>query len=909
MRLVLAAVSLTVLASTLVAVAHTADEFARSRRTILVNAARVFAAAVAKGVESENEAQIYDALVGMRAFDGSEGGGSISFIGVEALNGRMLADLGQTARLVRDSSLGGQSDASLWAMLRSRTIQVVEPVRFPGREPIGRLILVMPADGLMAALMRTVAISLAGGVAAIGLGLAAALRMQRSITQPVLSLAATMARVRDQHDFHSVARQEANDEVGQLVGSFNAMMHEIRERDVKLADHRAHLEQQVLERTHDLSVAKNAAETANAAKSDFLATMSHEIRTPMNGVLVMAELLSAGDLPARQRRYAEVIARSGKSLLAIINDILDLSKVEAGKMEVEQIPVDPAEAADTVLSLFWERAQNKGLDLAAHVAPDTPATLLGDPVRLNQVIGNLVNNAIKFTERGHVLLSIGLDPHDPSRLRFAVSDTGIGIPADKIDKLFSAFSQVDQSTTRKFGGTGLGLAISKRLVEAMGGSFRVTSEAGRGSTFAFSIPVRDAGAARALPRAPALDGKRPLAIVAVRGDATARVAADHLAACGYGVERRDPAELAGPDGALPACDVLFAEGSVLAAASRQSRAGARRVVALTTMGDGAERQLETGGVADALLVRPLAAAELDELGRRLALGQSLRALGGERRGRTDSVPRFQGRRVLVADDSPVNREVAVEALARLGVQAEVAVDGRGAVEIARRGGVDLILMDGSMPEMDGFEASRRIRALEAQEGRARLPIIALTAHVVGSAADAWTTAGMDGILHKPFTIAALAESLAPWLAGQEGAAAPAPAPLAQDEADPAGEAELLDPATFGELEGMASSDGGAFLARIVGLYVDHAPKALAELEASLDADPEDQAKAAHALKSMSFNIGAVRVAALAGACEKRVRVDGGRVDAAAVAELREQLDATLAALEPHRRPDARKSAA
>ena len=244
MRLVLAAVSLTVLASTLVAVAHTADEFARSRRTILVNAARVFAAAVAKGVESENEAQIYDALVGMRAFDGGEGG-AISFIGVETLNGRMLADLGQTARLVRDSSLGGQSDASLWAMLRSRTIQVVEPVRFPGREPIGRLTLVMPADGLMAALLRTLAISLAGGVAAIGLGLAAALRMQRSITQPVLSLAATMTRVRDEHDFHSVARQEANDEVGQLVGSFNAMMHEIRERDVKLADHRAHLEQQV----------------------------------------------------------------------------------------------------------------------------------------------------------------------------------------------------------------------------------------------------------------------------------------------------------------------------------------------------------------------------------------------------------------------------------------------------------------------------------------------------------------------------------------------------------------------------------------------------------------------------------------------------------------------------------------
>ncbi|PSC06869.1 hybrid sensor histidine kinase/response regulator [Alsobacter soli] len=894
--LVAAAIGLAAAVSTALAIVHTVQLAVSSEQSVLMNTARVFAAAVSKGVQAGDQAAIYEALAGIRKFEGA--GDQIEFVGVEDLDGRPLADLGSAPRLMRDARVEPGFASDLWSILSSRTLQASAPVGEPGYPPVARLIVIKTSDGLLEAVRTTLLVSVVSGLVALALGLLAASRLQRAITRPVVDLAATMARVRDGHDFRVAAKAAANDEVGQLVGSFNAMIAGIRERDVQLALHRERLEQDVSDRTRDLNLAKIAAENANAAKSDFLATMSHEIRTPMNGMLVMAELLTAGDLPARQRRYAEVIARSGQSLLAIINDILDFSKVEAGKMDIERIPVDPAETADTVLSLFWERAQKKGLDLAAQVAPDTPAHILADPVRLNQVIGNLVNNALKFTESGHVLLSIGRDPHDPSRLRFAVTDTGIGIPEDKIAGLFSAFTQVDQSTTRKFGGTGLGLAICKRLVEAMGGAMRVTSDVGRGSTFAFSIPVEGA-ATRTLARVPLVRGRAPRAIVAVRGEATARVVADLLAACGYAVERREADALAGAG--LPECELLFAEGAVLA----QGLAGTRpaRVVALTTLGDGSERRLEARGLADAILARPLAHADLALLSEGLALGAGLAVSRPDRGGRERALPQFTGCRVLVADDSAVNREVAVEALARLGVQADVAADGREAIAAAERGGIHLILMDGSMPEIDGFEAARRIREAEGREGRARLPILALTAHVVGSAADLWRTAGMDGVLHKPFTIAALAESLSGFLepAGQ-GAVAPQRHGASTQEPDPPspaegeGSATLLDQETFGELEAMAGADGGAFLRRVAGLYLEHAPRALAQLEASLGGDAADQARAAHALKSMSFNIGAAAVAGAAGACEAKARENQDSVSQEEAQELRLLLDATLEAL-------------
>ena len=320
-----------------------------------------------------------------------------------------------------------------------------------GGERIGTLNLIADLSSLRHALFENLLMSLAFGGLAAGIGIGAATMLQRTITDPINALTQTMNEVRDTGDFTRTATRQSRDETGLMVDTFNAMLSEINQRDTALATHRDQLEATVKERTSDLELAKTAAEQANAAKSDFLATMSHEIRTPMNGMLVMAELLSASGLTPRLQRYADVVVKSGNGLLAIINDILDFSKIEAGKLELESIPVEPRRLVDDTLQLFSERATSANLEIAAHVAPNVPSKIVADPVRLGQVLTNLVNNALKFTEAGGVLVTVELadqqtEPDAPAELRFSVRDTGIGIPQDKIASIFDAFAQADQST-------------------------------------------------------------------------------------------------------------------------------------------------------------------------------------------------------------------------------------------------------------------------------------------------------------------------------------------------------------------------------------------------------------------------------------------------------------------------------
>lgn len=702
------AVSAALILAAALSVWREVERYAADKHAALSSVAQVFAYGGARAT-ADNDAAA--AALSLRAIGRVP---SIVYAAIELPDGSILAEQGLGLRLNRDAARDGE-DFSVLSLLTVRTLRVEAPIMENGVR-VGRVVLVGETDDILNHILAAGENAALAALFAIAIGIGASLKLQRSVTRPLAALTRTMEAVRLEHDYAQRAPIMSDDEVGLLASTFNDLLSAVNERDHRLAAHSAHLEEEVRARTADLSDAKQAAERANEAKSTFLATMSHEIRTPMNGVLVMAELLANSDLPARQRRYADVIARSGKSLLAIINDILDFAKVEAGKLDLERVPVSPAEVADTVVTLFAERARAAGLGLTAQIAPEVPQAILGDPVRLGQVASNFVSNALKFTAEGQVSLRLEIDPSD-GFLVLSVTDTGIGIPQDKLGTIFSAFSQADQSTTRRFGGTGLGLSIAQRIVEAMGGSVGVESEVGVGSTFFARWPIE---AAEAVP------------VVASK-----------------------PAE---------------------------------------------------------------------------------------------ALPRFNGARVLVADDSAVNREVAVEALSRFGITQVVTVeDGLAAAEAATGGSFDLVLMDGSMPVMDGFTAARTIRQHEAGTAGRRTPIIALTAHVLAEAADAARAADMDGILPKPFTLAQLGDLLRRHVAGDAPAAAEAPAP----KASPAG---LLDSDV---IEGLLSLGDGAFLGRIADLYRQQAPVALSALrEAVAAADQPAIARAAHSLKSMSANIGA-----------------------------------------------------
>ncbi|MGP9822177.1 ATP-binding protein [Salinarimonas sp. NSM] len=857
------------------------ERYGEQKRERLLAVAHAFAAASAEAVAAHDRDSIFEAVRAISRLP------DITHVTVTDRTGAVLEEIGSGVRLVGDLVLDDGTPLSVTAVLSSRTAVVGVPVRHRGVE-VGRLELTSETGDLWGRLLVVLAFGLGAAVVASAIGLAIAWRLQRAITRPLLTLSATMQRVREAHDYDEACPVESDDEIGQLALGFNAMLGEIRRRDARLAQHRERLESEVEERTRDLATAKDAAERASSAKSDFLATMSHEIRTPMNGMLVMAELLAAGDLPERQRRYAEVIARSGQSLLAIINDILDFAKVEAGKLELEAAPVDLGEAVETVVTLFGERAAGKGLDLAAAVDPALPR-IVGDPVRLTQVIANLVNNALKFTETGHVLVRVAAAD---GRVTIHVEDTGIGIPEEKRATIFSAFSQADQSTTRRFGGTGLGLSIVQRLVAAMGGEIRVESVLGEGSCFVVELPciAMEDGA----PAAPRLDASR-VAIVAAAGAATRTALSLGLAAAGFDLREPDTTE---PDTAGPDADWIVDADALL----RTGRPpGARRVLALSPIGERAGEEARARGLADALLRRPLAPSEWTLALARLVDGGAFPREEAARDGAAAALPCFPGARVLVADDSAVNREVACEALSRLGIAARTVTNGREALDAITAGGIDLVLMDGSMPELDGFEATRLTRAHEAGSGTARTPIVALTAHVVGAGAEAWREAGMDGVLHKPFTLAALAQVLGAHLPAS-GSAIAGTAPVEVAGA-PAGEATsdpeaLLDEEVVAGIAEMAQTTGAGFLRRILGLYLEHAPPALAQLVAAVaeGAEPAQVASAAHALKSMSLNVGAAALAARLAAIEAAARDPGTLPDATALGTLAPLLAETIAAL-------------
>jgi signal transduction histidine kinase/CheY-like chemotaxis protein len=742
-------------------------------------------------------------------------------------------------------------------------------------------------------------------LASLLLGLALSSLLQRWISGPIMGVSEIARQVMRERNYRLRAPNSSADEVGQLADAFNGMLqtleHEIAERaaaETAVRALNAGLEAHVAERTTELQVTNAAlqlrtveAEAANRAKADFLANMSHEIRTPMNGILGLAYLLEQRQLDADSADLVRKIRNAGRSLQAIINDILDLSKIEAGRLEIEQVPFSLSDVLDNLASIMAASAGDKDVELT--IAPAPPVgQLVGDALRLEQVLINLTGNAIKFTARGAVSIGLSLLEHSDNHavLRFAVTDTGIGIPADKLQHIFSAFSQADTSTTRRFGGSGLGLTICRYLVEHMGGEIGVNSEPGKGSEFWFTIAFDCVPAGQSEPAALSnLDvlvvddsdlSRENIALMARGLGWRASQAASGERALECMRERRRAA--AGFDALLLDWQMPGMDGMQLAQSIRDSYPDDQQPLLMMVTAYARDELLRHPKIAlvDGVLTKPVTSSCLYNA---MARAQQQRGGESEHVSARPASQRLTGVRVLVTDDSDINREVALRILGAEGAAVSLASNGREAVDWLQQNpdAVDIVLMDVQMPVLDGYEATRLLRQ---QPRFAGLPIVALTAGAFKSQQDEARDAGMDAFVAKPFNVDELME-----VVGRMARARPQPAPA------PAAPAPIPGQAEAAALPGLDLARAlrvwkepahySAILGRFIGDYHDVADRLDSVLAAEGAAGMDS---ITHQLKGVAGNLALPEVARLA--AQLQVVVAHGGDAAELIAALRAAMD-------------------
>ena len=703
--------------------------------------------------------------------------------------------------------------------------------------------------------------------------------LQRQIIQPMTVLAEKSVYVSRYRDLNQRMVVNSQDEIGVLSGAFNAMIESLRqyyqdleskvqERTVELQNRNAQLNSEIEERQRleaSLRVAKEGAEAASQAKSEFLARMSHEIRTPMNAILGMSELLAETPVNANQRDYLRTLQSSGEMLLSIINDILDFSKIEAGQVRLEATPFDLVDLIEGVARIVAPRAHEKGLELAFRIAPDVYPYLLGDPTRLRQILINLLGNAVKFTARGEVVIEVvevnppapstsPVEPTKPVALRFSVRDTGIGIAPEKHAAVFESFSQADASTTRKYGGTGLGLAICKRLVELMGGQIGLNSEPGEGSKFFFTLAFPRAATIPESWQMPEAEARRALqhqrVLIVDDTSANRLLLHDYLGLWGAQVGMADngmrafeevehaqqqdhPYTLVLMDIHMPEMDGVQATRLI-----RERHPAPTLPIVVLTSGElpGDREQLDAVGV-QGYLTKPVRRADLfDAL--LAALGRSVTAL--EPISIRGGLPPLPPARLLLVEDIAANRKVIEKFLQDSPISIVEAVNGREAVAKATTERFDLILMDVEMPEMDGLEATRQIRAWEAQTGKPRMPIVTLTAHAFNEHRQQCQEAGASDFLAKPVRKLDLLRLLGQWLMQP---ASPVPETIRET---PTG---LAEPAEWGERQPPIKVQISEFMRDLLPEFLEELTEARAKMhQATMKGDFGELRRLAHGYK-------------------------------------------------------------